>query len=638
MKFVRATMWLLISVIGAVAFGFVTKVIKPTENVNALWLVVAALCIFTLAYRFYGSFLAKKVFPIDPSRMTPAHTHNDGRDYHPTRAIVLWGHHFAAIAGAGPLIGPILALQFGYLPGALWILIGSVFAGAVHDFIILMASVRSGGLGLAEIARREVGPVAGVAGSLAILFILIVALAGLGLAVVNALNHSAWGTFTIAFTIPLALFMGIYLYKIRPGRVGEATVLGIIGLFAAVILGHEIIGTPLEHMFTLSRESLIISMAAYGFIASVLPVWLLLCPRDYLSTYMKIAAIAMLAIGIIILAPEMKMPALTQFASGEGGPVIPGSIFPFLFITIACGAVSGFHSLVASGTTPKMLSSENHAKAIGFGAMLAEGFVSIMALVAGAVLVPGDYFAINTTLSADALTALGFPPQQITELSQMVGTNIAGRPGGAVSLAVGMAFVFSSVLGKGLMAYWYNFALMFEALFILTTVDTGTRVARFLVQEIGGHFWKPLKNHSWVPGTIGASVLVVCTWALLIYSGSIATIWPLFGVSNQLLAAVAFTIGTTYLLRARKFNYVWVTAVPMVGMFVLTFVAAYSLFLRFLSMAQTMPSKALSLHINAGLVVAMVALSTVILLDSIRCWISLFRTEKLNADADAETA
>ncbi|HEY3357259.1 MAG TPA: carbon starvation protein A [Polyangia bacterium] len=587
---------------------------------NALWLVVAAACTYLLAYRFYGVFIATKIFALDDRRRTPAIRLADGHDYDATNKWVLFGHHFAAIAGAGPLIGPVLAAQFGYLPGALWILVGAVFGGAVHDFVILVASVRRNGCSLAEIARGEVGPVAGFCASLAILFIIVVALAGLGLAVVNALAHSPWGTFTIASTIPIALFMGFYLYKIRPGKVAEATVIGVALLIGAVVGGHELVGSRFEHWFVLSRNSLVLIMAIYGFIASVLPVWMLLCPRDYLSTYMKIGTILMLAIGIIALAPDLKMPALTRFVGGEG-PVIPGKLFPFMFITIACGAISGFHSLVGSGTTPKMIMKERQALPIGFGAMLVEGFVSMMALVAAGILIPGDYFAINSTLGADALTALGFAPERIADLSKMVGTNVANRPGGAVSLAVGMASVFSALPGmKHLMAYWYNFALMFEALFILTTVDAGTRIARFLVQEMGGTIYRPLKRHNWWPGNLAASAVVVGAWGALIYSGSIATIWPMFGVANQLLSCLAFAIGTTVLIKMGKARYAVITVVPMLFMAVTTLTASYHLVLRFWGLARTVPAQALTYRLQTGLVIVMACLAVIILVDSAVKW------------------
>jgi carbon starvation protein len=620
MRALKIAMWTAVALLGAVSYAVIVRLVKPGEHVNALWLVVAAACTYVLAYRFYGAFIAAKVFALDDRHTTPAVRLADHRDFHATNKWVLFGHHFAAIAGAGPLIGPVLAAQFGYLPGALWILIGAVFAGAVQDFVVLVASVRRDGCSLAQIARREIGPVAGIAASFAVLFIIIVALAGLGLAVVNALAKSPWGTFTIACTIPIALLMGLYLYRIRPGKVVETTVIGVALLIAAVVCGHLIIGTRLEAVFTLTRNQLVFAMAVYGFVASVLPVWMLLCPRDYLSTYMKIGTVILLAAGIIMLAPRLRMPAITQFGDGTG-PVIPGSLFPFLFITIACGAVSGFHALVASGTTPKMIGRESDMRVIGFGAMLVEGFVAIMALVAAGILVPGDYFAINSMLNKDALSAMGFAPERVKEFSQMVGTNVENRPGGAVSLAVGMASVFSSLPGmKGLMAYWYNFALMFEALFILTTVDTGTRVARFLLQELGGHLYQPLRRHAWMPGTIVTSAAVVAAWGGLIYSGSISTIWPMFGVANQLLAALALSIGTSILLRTGKARYALITVVPMVFMFVTTFTASYLLIDRFWEDAYYRPAQALTLRLDAVLVGVMAGLAVIVLADSLLKW------------------
>src|SRR3972149_4743605 len=547
----------------AVSFGVVTRVINPGESVNALWLVVAAACFFIIVYRLYGSFIAAKILALDDRRITPAIRLNDGKDFHPTHTLVLFGHHFAAIAGAGPLIGPVLAAQFGYLPGFLWILIGAALGGAVHDTVILAASVRRNGRSLAQIAKDEVGPVAGITTAIAILFIVIVALAGLGLAVVNALTHSTWGTFTITATMPIALLMGIYLYRIRPGRVLEVSLIGVVLLLLGVILGRYIPGSGLEPYFNLNRNTLVLLMAIYGFVASVLPVWLLLCPRDYLSTYMKIGTVILLALGVILIAPDVQMPAVTKFIEG-GGPIIPGSVFPFMFITIACGAISGFHSLISSGTTPKMIQSETEIRIIGFGAMLTEGFVAVIAIIAATILIPGDYFAINTKLSFDQLAQLGFPVGKIQELSQAVGVDVAGRTGGAGSPPVGMGYIFSNLPGmKGLMPYWDNFALMFEALFILTTVDTGTRVARFILQELGGYAYKPLSRTNWMPGTILTSFLFVGAWGYLIHSGSISTIWPMFGVANQLLAALAFCIGTTVIIKMGKLRFAWVTFAPM---------------------------------------------------------------------------
>jgi len=601
----------------AVSFGVVVRVINPSENVNALWLVIAAVCFYLIAYRLYASFLAAKVFVLDDTNITPAYRLADSKDYCPTNKWVLFGHHFAAIAGAGPLIGPVLAAQFGYLPGALWLLIGAVFAGGVHDFIILMASVRRNGLSLAEIARREVGLVSGIAAALCILFIIIVALAGLGLVVINALTHSPWGTFSIGMTIPIALLIGFYLHSFRPGKVAEVSILGVSLLLLAVIFGGRIPGSWLHPFFDLDRNILIILMAIYGFFASVLPVWMLLAPRDYLSTYMKIGTVFLLALGVMIIAPTIQMPATTAFVDG-GGPVIPGALFPFMFITIACGAVSGFHSLIASGTTPKMIEKESHMKLIGFGAMLTEGFVGIIALIAATILIPGDYFSINTHLSPELLAKLGFPVGRIKELSQLLGIEVTGRPGGAVSLAVGMASIFSSLPGmKHLLPYWYNFAIMFEALFILTTIDAGTRVARFILQEIGGYAYKPLGRTNWLPGTLLTSAVVVSAWGYLIYSGSIATIWPMFGVANQLLAAFALSVGTTVLIKMGKVRYIWATLVPMAFMVAVTLTASWKLFFSYLDNT----SKSFSFTIDAMLVALMVSLVIVILLDSGWKWL-----------------
>jgi len=524
MKPFKKILWSFICLIAVLSIAVVTGIVQPFEKVNALWIVTAAACFYAISYRFYAAFIAARVLALDGRRLTPAIRLNDGIDYDPTNKWVLFGHHFAAIAGAGPLIGPMLAAQFGYLPGFLWILIGAALAGAVHDMVILTASVRRNGRSLAQIAKDEIGPVGGFAASLAIIFIIIVALAGLGLAVVNALKNSPWGTYTIGLTIPIALLMGFYLRFFRPGMVAEVSLIGVILLLIAVITGHYIPGSFLDPVFNMSENSVVWALATYGFIASVLPVWMLLCPRDYLSTYMKIGTILLLAIGVIVMHPVLQMPAVTLFAGG-GGPIIPGKIFPFMFITIACGAISGFHSLIASGTTPKMIMSESQIPAIGYGAMLTEGFVSMMALIAATILIPGDYFAINSKLTLEAISALGFPAEKIMELSEMVGVNVQGRPGGAVSLAVGMSSILSHIPGmKGLMPYWYNFALMFEALFILTTVDAGTRVARFLIQEMGGYVIRPLGRQNWIPGMIITSLMVVAAWAYLIYSGSVSSI------------------------------------------------------------------------------------------------------------------
>jgi carbon starvation protein len=550
-------------------------------QMNAMYLVIAALAVFALAYRFYFSFIAAKVLALDDSRPTPAHRLYDKQNYYPMKKWLVFGHHFAAIAGAGPLVGPVLAAQFGYFPGFLWMVIGAVMAGAVHDLVILTASVRHDGKGLAEIARREISKVSGFTGSVAILIIIIVALAGLGMVVVNALAESSWGTFTIAATIPIALFMGLWMFVFRKGRTGEATIIGVTLLGLAVVGGGSIPGSALAPWFTFNYKTLTILLAAYGFLASVLPVWLLLSPRDYLSSIMKLGVIAMLAVGIIVVAPTIKMPPTTVFIHG-GGPIIPGALFPYLFITIACGAVSGFHALVASGTTPKMVMREADLKAIGAGAMLAEGLVSVLALIAATSLFPLDYFQINVSAETfqkvlPQLQAMGFTDSNIAVLSQDVGEKITGRPGGAVSLAVGMAQIFAAIPGlKGLMSYWYHFAIMFEALFILTTIDAGTRIARFILQEALGKAWAPLGRATWLPGNLATSFLVVVAWGYFIYTGTVSTIWPMFGTANQLLATIALAVGTSYIINRGRARYVWVTLVPMAFLGVTTLTAGWS--------------------------------------------------------------
>jgi carbon starvation protein len=537
---------------------------------NSVPLIVIAMLFMALAYRYYGAFIAAKVLALS-DRPTPAHTMEDGQNYYPTSKWVLFGHHFAAIAGAGPLIGPVLAAQFGYAPGFFWILLGAVIAGGVHDVTILAASIRRKGKSLAEIARAEVSPLAGIVGSIAILIIIIVALAGLGLAVVNALRDSPWGTFTIAMTIPVAMIVGMWMCRLRKGHVAEASVIGVVGVFAALIIGGMIPGSRFAPAFTLSREGIIIALAAYGFIASVLPVWLLLVPRDYLSSYLKIGTIFVLIAGVFIVHPTLQMPAFTQYDAG-GGPIIPGQLFPFLFITIACGAISGFHSLVSSGTTSKMLDNERDALPIAYGAMLMEGIVSVVALIAACSLHPADYYAIN--VSPEKFAAMGLTPVNLDMLSSRVGELVAGRPGGAVSLAVGFAQIFAGIPGlTHLMGYWYHFAIMFEALFILTTIDAGTRVARFLVQEYAGRVWKPMERTDWIPGSLVSTAFVVFAWGYFIWTGNVSTIWPMFGTANQLLAAVALAVATAALLNAGKVRYVWVTLVPLVFVSVTTIYA-----------------------------------------------------------------
>ena len=542
-------------------------------NMHALPIIIGTLCIFAIAYRYYSAFIATKILVLDNSRETPAHTYYDGQNYYPTNKWVLFGHHFAAITGAGPLIGPVLAAQFGFLPGLLWLVIGVVIGGAVHDFIILGASIRHKGKSLAQMAQEELGNFPGLIASLAILFIIVIALSGLGLAVVNALAHSAWGTFTIGCSIPIALFMGLYMYKFRKGKIREGSIIGVTLLVAAVIFGKYIPESSLGSFFTLSKNGITLSIAIYGFIASVLPVWMLLCPRDYLSSYMKIGTIAFLAIALILVNPELKLQPVTEFIHG-GGPIVPGKLYPFVFITIACGAISGFHALVSSGTTPKMLMKETDARPIAFGAMLIESFIGILALIAAASLFPGDYFAINVI--PEKFHQLGLSTVNLEQLAREVGEEVAGRPGGAVSLAVGMAQIFSSIPGMGhLMSYWYHFAIMFEALFILTTIDTGTRIGRFLIQEFAGKFHPKFGQADWLPGTILSSALIVCAWAYFIYTGTISTIWPMFGISNQLLAAVALCVGTAWLIRIGKKKYIWVTLTPMIFVAITTLVAGW---------------------------------------------------------------
>jgi len=589
---------------------------------HALYLILVSLLVLGLAYRYYAAFLAARVAVVEAGRRTPAHEFRDGRDYHPTNRIVLFGHHFAAIAGAGPLIGPVLAAQYGYLPGAIWILLGAIFAGCVHDFILLHASVRNGGRSLSHIAQKYLGTVAGWCTGLAILFIIIVALAGLAIVVVNALRESAWGTFTLICTIPIALLMGQWLYRIRPGRVGEASAIGVVLLLAAVVAGGPVAHSAIGKYFVFTEQQIKVGLALYGFIAAVLPVWMLLCPRDYLSTYLKLGTVALLAVGLMIVNPELRMPATTGFLAG-GGPIVPGPVWPYVTITIMCGAISGFHSLIVSGTTPKMLNSESEMKFIGYGAMAVESFVAVLALIAACALHQGDYFAISTTPEAwSALSAAtGISTVELPALSAAVQENLMSRPGGSVTLAVGMASVFSGLPGmKAMMAYWYHFAIMFEALFILTTIDTGTRVARFILQEMLGKVYRPLGSSTWMPGVILTSALICLAWGGLLYGGTISTIWPMFGLANQLLAALGLAIGTSYLLRAAPRRlYAATTFLPFVVLAVTTYVAG------FMNLA-TYTEKSTRVFdvffVNALLSIAMLVLSTVIVLVSFRDWLN----------------
>jgi carbon starvation protein len=593
---------------------------------NAMPLLVGAIAFFVLAYRFYFSFIAAKVAVINDSLVTPANRLYDSQNYHPMKKWILFGHHFAAIAGAGPLVGPVLAAQFGYFPGFLWMLLGAVLAGAVHDYVILLASIRHDGKSLAEIARTEINKVSGMTTSVATLIIIVIAMAGLGLVVVNALAESSWGTFTIAATIPIALFMGVWMFIIRKGKTVEATIIGVILLTLAVIYGRYIPDSPFASWFTFDKKTLTLLLAGYGFFASVLPVWLLLAPRDYLSSIMKLTVVFMLAVGIIIVSPTMQMPAFTKFIHGHG-PIIPGTLFPYLFITIACGAISGFHALVSSGTTPKMISRESHIKTVAVGSMLAEGIVSILALIAASSMFPLDYFQINVSPEKFAqilpeLRSMGFTQSNLPELSAEVGEEIAGRTGGAVSLAVGMAQIFSSIPGlRGLMSYWYHFAIMFEALFILTTIDAGTRIARFLLQEFFGKFIKPFAKTDWLIGNLITSFLIVFAWGYFIYTGSVATLWPMFGAANQLLATVALAVGTSYIINNGKAKYAWVTIVPMTFVGITTLTAGwqniFGLYLPQIGVSDTQVQGIVNLLLTAIIMICVV----VILSNAIPKWI-----------------
>ncbi len=591
-KLLSTVGWVLVAALGAASFAWLA--ISRGEQVSAAWLLVAAICTYAIAYRFYSKFIAARVFALRADRPTPATRLNDGRDYTPTNRWIVFGHHFAAIAGPGPLVGPTLAAQFGFLPGALWIIVGVALGGAVQDFVILASSIRRDGKSLGQMAKEEIGKVAGVTALIAILGIMVIIVAVLGLVVVNALKSSPWGTVTIALTIPIAMFMGIYMRFFRPDRVLETTAIGIVLLILALYAGRWVAANPvLAPVFTLSATTLAICIMIYGFAASVLPVWLLLAPRDYLSAFVKIGVVVALAAGILIVLPPFQMPALTQFTDGTG-PVFAGKVFPFAFITIACGAISGFHSIVASGTTPKMIADETDSRMIGFGAMLAESLVAVMALIAACVLTPGIYFAINAPVAAlgttaqsaaEAIRNWGFvvSPAELNALAAQVGeTSLLSRTGGAPSLAVGMAHLFSSVLGgTRAMAIWYHFAIMFEALFILTTLDAGTRVGRFILQDVVRHVWEPLGRVSWYPAVLISSALFVAAWGNFLYQGvtdplgGINSLWPLFGLSNQLLAAVALCVGTTVIIKMGKARYAWVTLLPLTWVAIVTQTAGW---------------------------------------------------------------
>ncbi|ARO88317.1 carbon starvation protein A [Nitrosospira lacus] len=584
--------WLAFAVLGAFAFAYIA--LHHGESIGAIWIVIATVCVYTIAYRFYSQFIARRVLRLDVTRMTPAYKFNDGLDYVPTNRYVLFGHHFAAIAGAGPLVGPILAAQMGYMPGMLWLLAGVVFAGAVQDFIVLFVSTRRDGRSLGDLIKSELGQIPGMIALFGTFFIMLILLAVLALIVVKALAESPWGTFTVAATIPIALFMGVYARFIRPGAIGEVSLIGFVLLMLSIVAGQYVQEIPsMAAIFTLTGEQLTWMLIAYGFIASVLPVWLLLAPRDYLSTFLKIGTIVGLAIGVIFISPELKMPAFTQFVDGSG-PVWSGSLFPFLFITIACGAVSGFHSLISSGTTPKMIRNESDARFIGYGAMLMESFVAIMALVAASTIEPGVYFAMNSPAAiigttaesaTQAISQWGFyvTPEMITQTARDVGEHtIISRTGGAPTLAVGMAQILSDVMGgRTMMAFWYHFAILFEALFILTAVDAGTRAGRFMLQDLLGTFIPSMKRTDSVIASLIATAICVAGWGYFLYQGvvdplgGINTLWPLFGISNQMLAGIALILCTCVLFKMKHDRFAWVTIIPAAWVLVCTLTAAW---------------------------------------------------------------
>jgi carbon starvation protein len=603
------------------------------EPMNTLPVLFGALCVYAIAYRYYSAFIAAKALALDDKRKTPGHAFADGHNYVASPKWVLFGHHFAAIAGAGPLVGPTLAAQFGFAPGFLWLLIGAVLAGCVQDFTVLVASVRHRGRSLAEIARTEISPFAGLVAMIAVLFILLVTLAGLGIVVVNALSNSPWGVFTIGATIPIALIMGVWMFKSHAGKINVKgpSIFGVVLLISAVIAGNWFAHTGAAGALTFTPHQITFLMMAYGFIASVLPVWLLLEPRDYLSTYVKLGTIACLIVGVFMVHPDIRFPAFTQFVAG-GGPIIKGKLFPFLFVTIACGAISGFHSLVSSGTTPKMLDKETDARFIGYGAMVCESLVGLLALIAATSMHPGDYFAINT--APDVFAKLGLHTVNLDMFSREVGEKLAGRTGGAVSLAVGMAQIFKGLPGMDkLMAYWYHYAIMFEALFILTTVDTGTRVARYVLQEIMGRAHKGFAQTTSVPGTLISTTCVVGGWGYLIYTGTISTIWPLFGTGNQLLATIALAVTTTFLINMGKARYAPITAIPMCFVGVTT-VTAGVLSIRTIFWPLTMkPGQEFTGYLDSTLMTIFIVGVVLVVANAVWRWIAVLKGEEPPAEA-----
>jgi len=660
----RFLLWFVIALLGGLAFG--TIALHRGEQINALWLVAAAVCTYALGYRFYSKFIAAKVLALDPQRATPAERLENGRDFVPTNKWVVFGHHFAAIAGPGPLVGPVLAAQFGYLPGTLWILVGAVFGGCVQDFVILLFSVRRDGKSLTEMAKDEIGRVGGFVAYASVIAILVILLAVCALIVVNALKQSPWGAFTIAMTIPIALLMGVYLRRLRPGRVLETSAIGFVLVLLAIWGGQWASQTPaVAKYFTLTAPALAIAIILYGFAASALPVWLLLAPRDYLSTFVKLGTIGLLAIGIVLMHPTLHMPPLTRFIDGTG-PIFAGKIFPFAFITIACGAISGFHSLISSGTTPKLIRRETEIRMVGYGAMLCESMVAIMATVAACVLEPGTYFAINSPAgivgqAADkavgVISGWGFPvtASGMQALAQSVGEQtLFNRTGGAPAFAVGMAHIFSNSLGgQAVMALWYHFALMFEALFILTVLDAGTRVGRFMIQDALGHVWKPLGRTSWYPSIVTTSAIIVAAWGYFLWQGvrdplgGINSLWPLFGIANQLLAAVALCVATTIIIKMHRAKYALVTLAPLTWLVIVTFTASWHKIadsdprIGFLAQARQLaaaggnPRLIFNNRLDAVVTGILIALVSLLLIESLRHWTGLLSGKRTAQTSEA---
>jgi carbon starvation protein len=656
--------WALISIAAAFFLGAIA--IDRGEPVNSMWLVVAAACTYLVGYRFYAKWIAARVMALNDNRATPAERLRDGHDFEPTNKWIVFGHHFAAIAGPGPLVGPTLAAQFGYLPGALWIIIGGVLGGAVQDFVILFCSMRRDGKSLGKMARDEIGKVGGAAALIAVLLIMIILLAVVALVVVNALKGSPWGTFTIAATMPIAIFMGLYLRFIRPGKVLEVSAIGFVLVMASIFAGQFVAESPtISPWFTFGPITLALAIIAYGFFASALPVWLLLAPRDYLSTFVKLGVILMLALGILVVRPELQLPALTRFTDGTG-PILAGKVFPFCFITIACGAISGFHSLISSGTTPKLITKEWHAWPVGYGSMLLESFVGIMALIAACSLQPGVFFAVNSPAGIAGATAAGavqtvtnwgFPvtAAEMDRLAKLVGeTSLFARTGGAPSLALGMAHIFGQFGGERILGFWYHFAIMFEALFILTVIDAGTRVGRFMLQDMLGHVWQPLGRTGWMPGVILTSGTIVGAWGYFLYEGvrdplgGINSLWPLFGIANQLLATIALCVATTILVKMHRARFMWVTCIPLAWLLAVNYTAAWQKVfsgqprIGFLAQASELQAaldsgrvtaakiaetQALifNARLDAALSITFVLMVTVVLVDSVIVWYGILR-------------